>query len=388
MARRAEASLDAFDALIADLAAAGEVPASEIQALAAQESAPRTGEIPLQSASRWAVDAPAAAATGSAPAAAEHAPSPGAQPLTRRQLRALREAQEAEAAQRSPAPASASPVGFAVAPSAPAEPAAAPARADVEAQIEAENVRRMARLIHSHRVHPEFEPNVTTPIALAQPKPQPRRAHRTLFAALGSLVLVPALWIVPPASASTTHGEQIADSHGNTAMQIMSIAGDAQKPLAQQSSYAASAIAAIVAREGGADEAVAAPAIMDALSAGGSRAAIVQAALSYIGTPYVFGGDSHTGIDCSGLTMRAYEAIGIGMAHYVPTQDAMGTTVSQADAKPGDLVVFDDEDHIGIYLGENQVIAAPEPGRRVSIESVDLWKPIGIHFTRILPAGQ
>jgi hypothetical protein len=34
------------------------------------------------------------------------------------------------------------------------------------------------------------------------------------------------------------------------------------------------------------------------------------------------------------------------------------------------------------------VIAAPEPGRRVSIEPVDLWKPIGIHFTRILPAGQ
>jgi len=116
----------------------------------------------------------------------------------------------------------------------------------------------------------------------------------------------------------------------------------------------------------------------------GERLKIVGAALAYLGTPYVLGGSSHSGIDCSGLTMQAYASVGVNLVHYVPTQDAAGHTVSAADAKPGDLIVFDNEEHVAVYLGGGQLVAAPEPGRDVQIEPVSAWSGIGYHFTRIL----
>lgn len=116
----------------------------------------------------------------------------------------------------------------------------------------------------------------------------------------------------------------------------------------------------------------------------GQRLTIVGAALSYLGTPYVLGGASRSGIDCSGLIMKAYQTIGVGLSHYVPTQDSAGRTVSAADAKPGDLIVFDNEEHVAVYLGNGLLVAAPEPGRDVQIEKVSAWSGIGYHFTRLL----
>lgn len=120
-------------------------------------------------------------------------------------------------------------------------------------------------------------------------------------------------------------------------------------------------------------------------SAPGKRLAVVGAALNYLGTPYVLGGASHSGIDCSGLTMKAFQAAGISLAHYVPTQDAVGHRISAAQAKPGDVVVFDSEEHIAMYLGDGKIVAAREPGTNVQIESLSEWSGIGYHFTRLLP---
>jgi len=116
----------------------------------------------------------------------------------------------------------------------------------------------------------------------------------------------------------------------------------------------------------------------------GARLKIVSTALSYLGTPYVLGGASKSGIDCSGLTMVAYAAVGVSLAHYVPTQDAAGHVIAQSAAKPGDLVIFNDDAHVGLYLGNGLLVAAPEPGRAVQIEPVSKWSGIGYHFTRIL----
>jgi cell wall-associated NlpC family hydrolase len=116
----------------------------------------------------------------------------------------------------------------------------------------------------------------------------------------------------------------------------------------------------------------------------GQRLQIVGTALSYLGTPYVLGGASHSGIDCSGLVMEAYQAVGMSFAHIVSGEDAMGHEVSAADAKPGDLLVFDNEKHIAIYLGNGLLIAAREPGTDVQIESLSNWSGIGYHFTRVL----
>ncbi|WIE66189.1 NlpC/P60 family protein [Curtobacterium sp. MCLR17_036] len=125
-------------------------------------------------------------------------------------------------------------------------------------------------------------------------------------------------------------------------------------------------------------------ALSAALSGGGDRATIVATALQYMGDPYVEGGASHEGIDCSGLTMVAYAAVGIPLVHYVPTQDAAATTIPESEALPGDLVVYDDEDHVGLYLGQGLVLQAPHPGEVVDI--VPMYSAAH-HFARVLPAG-
>lgn len=116
----------------------------------------------------------------------------------------------------------------------------------------------------------------------------------------------------------------------------------------------------------------------------GKRLKLVGAALAYLGTPYVLGGASTAGIDCSGLTMEAYASIGISLAHYVPTQDGQGRRISASQAQPGDLIVFNDEEHVAMYLGNGLLVAAPAPGRSVEIEPVSEWSGVGYHFTRVL----
>lgn len=90
---------------------------------------------------------------------------------------------------------------------------------------------------------------------------------------------------------------------------------------------------------------------------------IIAKARSYMGTPYVWGGTSHAGIDCSGLTMRAYEAVGINLPHQSQKQGALGRAITKAQARPGDLVWWRSPQHVAIWLGNNRIVeAVPNPG--------------------------
>lgn len=104
----------------------------------------------------------------------------------------------------------------------------------------------------------------------------------------------------------------------------------------------------------------------------------VDIAKSYLGVPYVYGGNGRSGIDCSGLTRAVYkQAYGIDLPRISYQQANGGTRISMADAQPGDLVAWDNgprnpgADHIAIYVGGGYVIEAPHPGALVRMRKLN-----------------
>ena len=94
-------------------------------------------------------------------------------------------------------------------------------------------------------------------------------------------------------------------------------------------------------------------------------------ARTQIGKPYVWGATGPGSYDCSGLTQAAWKAAGVTLPRVTTDQVNAGTTVSLADARPGDLVFFyDDVSHVGIYIGNGMMIHAPKPGAYVREESI------------------
>jgi len=224
----------------------------------------------------------------------------------------------------------------------------------------------------------------------------PRHVRRAANAKRAAILLAPALAVtstltlaVPAdaAPATTTSSSSSTTTAADDA-QSFTVARDVEVPVVQTDGMTTTttivSYPTIVTKYGVTTQQAEA-AISKVLSAGGKRATIVSTALQFMGDPYVEGGASHSGIDCSGLTMVAYAAVGIPLVHYVPSQDAVATTIPQSEALPGDLVVFDDEDHVGIYLGDGIVLQAPHPGDPVDI--VPLY-PNAHHFARLLPAGE
>ncbi|OIK04943.1 C40 family peptidase [Streptomyces monashensis] len=94
-------------------------------------------------------------------------------------------------------------------------------------------------------------------------------------------------------------------------------------------------------------------------------------ARAQIGKPYVWGATGPGSYDCSGLTQAAWKAAGVALPRTTYDQVNAGTTVSLADARPGDLIFFyDDISHVGLYIGNGMMIHAPKPGAYVREESV------------------
>jgi peptidoglycan DL-endopeptidase CwlO len=100
---------------------------------------------------------------------------------------------------------------------------------------------------------------------------------------------------------------------------------------------------------------------------------VVGIAMQYLGTPYVWGGSSPAGFDCSGFVAYVYAQVGVSLPHYTGAQWNMGVPVSRSDLEPGDLVFFDGLGHVGIYIGGNEFIHAPHTGDVVKISSMTGW---------------
>ena len=108
------------------------------------------------------------------------------------------------------------------------------------------------------------------------------------------------------------------------------------------------------------------------VAAGGSIQAVVDRALAQRGKPYVWAAGGPNSFDCSGLVQYAFQAVGVSLPHSSRMQSSMGTPVSRAEARPGDLVAFySPVSHIGIYLGNGQMVHAPTSGDVVKVASVD-----------------
>ena len=97
---------------------------------------------------------------------------------------------------------------------------------------------------------------------------------------------------------------------------------------------------------------------------------VLQVAAQYVGTPYIFGGSNPRGFDCSGYVMFVFAQFGVELRHSVTAQARVGIIVSPEDARPGDVVIFNDHSHNGIYAGNGQFYHAPQPGDRIKLAPI------------------
>lgn len=102
---------------------------------------------------------------------------------------------------------------------------------------------------------------------------------------------------------------------------------------------------------------------------------ILDIASAYLGTPYVYGGMSPSGFDCSGFVKYCFGQMGITLGRTAASQTAHGTYVSKEELIPGDLVFFITDgysiSHVGIYAGNGMMIHSPRPGKRVEYITIN-----------------
>lgn len=117
---------------------------------------------------------------------------------------------------------------------------------------------------------------------------------------------------------------------------------------------------------------------------------LVSGAMSFIGTPYAWGGNGYSGIDCSGLVQQVYRGMGIELPRISSEQARSGEQIDMKELRPGDLVAWDNSvrnagaDHISIYVGNGEIIEALRPGlavrkRRLDESDYNGW---GVRMTR------
>lgn len=126
---------------------------------------------------------------------------------------------------------------------------------------------------------------------------------------------------------------------------------------------------------------------------GARRNDVVSSAMGYIGTPYAWGGDDYSGVDCSGLVQAVYKNFGIDVPRLSADQMRAGQATAYADLRPGDLIGWQHGErngpgveHIAIYAGNNEIVEAPRPGlnvRRRKLSASEIATAEGAHFAQL-----
>jgi cell wall-associated NlpC family hydrolase len=119
-----------------------------------------------------------------------------------------------------------------------------------------------------------------------------------------------------------------------------------------------------------------------------SASRILSIANQYVGVPYVFGGNTPSGFDCSGFTRYVYSEVGIDLPRMADEQYGVGYEVSMANLQPGDLVFFTTYlpgvSHVGIYMGNHQFINASNEGVSVADMDSSYWRSRFVGAKRVV----
>ncbi len=192
---------------------------------------------------------------------------------------------------------------------------------------------------------------------------------------LFATVALPAYAYSPPQS--TAAGEATASLTHLTQINAQSVivAADATVASAARDAFSATSEAELLRAQLAASySAYSGPSVRDYLANPPyptfSLAQVAAVALQYQGVPYVYGGATPAGFDCSGFVMFVYAQFGIGLPHSAAAQGSIGTRIDPAAALPGDVVVMDGGSHDGIYLGGGTFIDAPYAGKTIQVRPI------------------
>jgi cell wall-associated NlpC family hydrolase len=175
--------------------------------------------------------------------------------------------------------------------------------------------------------------------------------------------------------AAASHKAEVEGLQGKLEQMTAGLKSEIDRLQAQQAAAAkAAADAAAAAQNGGAGGSSSGGGGGTVVDPGGSgNSSVVGIAQRYLGVPYVYGGASPSGFDCSGLVMYCYAQVGIGLSHGATDQQHASTPVPLNALQPGDLVFFGNASysyHVGIYVGGGSMIHAPHTGAVVSYGSI------------------
>ncbi len=190
---------------------------------------------------------------------------------------------------------------------------------------------------------------------------------------LFATVALPAYAYTPPTTSAVADAAKALEEVKRTHAQSLSVNARADDPVVARDAFSATSAAEVQRAQLAATYAAyTGPSVADYLQnppyPGFSLAQVVAVALQYQGVPYMYGGGTPSGFDCSGYVMFVYAQFGIALPHSSAGIGAAGTAISIADARPGDVVIL--PGHTGIYMGNGQFIDSADYGTVIHVRPI------------------